>query len=121
MPVSTGAKLQSFPATMHPSYKTFTLRYMEMIFGHGPKGLTRDPASASEEALYRPGMVPMGVVENAEPLHDRFTFLVTTTQPSFRHGMFWGLQWWNGQVNSPQAEGAKEAVRLGIGTDRWWE
>jgi hypothetical protein len=120
MPVLAGAKIQSFPATMHPSYNTFNLRYMEMIFGHGPKGLTRDPASASEEALYRPGMVPMGVVENAEPLHDRFTFLITTTAPSFRLGMFWGLQWWNGQVNSPQAEGAKDAVQLGIGTPNWW-
>ena len=121
IPGSAAAKLESYPGTMHPSYETFTLRYMETVFGHGPKGLTRDPASAGEDALYRPGMVPMGVVEDAEPLHDRFTFLITTAQPSFRHGMFWGLQWWNGHTNAPQARGAKEAVRQGIGTDRWWE
>ena len=92
-----------------------------MIFGHGPKGLTRDPASANEEALYRSGMVPLGIVEEAEPLHDRFTFLNTTGEPSFRHGMFWSLQWWNGHLGAPQAEGAKDAVRLGIGTDAWWD
>lgn len=121
IPVSAGAKLESYAGTLHPSYMPFTIRYMETIFGHGPKGLTRDPASAAEEELYRDGMVPTGVVEDAEPLHDRFTFLITTSEPSFRHGMFWGLQWWNGHLDSPQAAGAKEAVRRGLGTDRWWE
>lgn len=121
IPASAGAKLQSYPGTVHPFYNTFTLRYMETIFGHGPKGLTRDPASANEESLYRSGKVPLGILENAEPLHDRFTFLVGTAEPSFRHGMFWGLQWWNGHIDSPQAAGAKEAVRRGIGAGRWWE
>jgi hypothetical protein len=116
----TPARLLMYSVVLEPRNSLFYRRYLETTFMPGPKGLTRDPASESEEALYRPGMVPMGVVENAEPLHDRFTFLVTIGQPSFLHGMFWALQWWNGHMNAAPAAGAKDAVQLGIGTPNWW-
>ena len=107
----TSARLLMYGVVLEPRNSLFYQRYLETTFMPGPKGLTRDPASESEEVLYRPGMVPMGITQHAEPLHNGFTFLVTTLQPSFRNGMFWSLQWWNGHLNAPPAQGVKEYLR----------
>lgn len=120
IPQSVGAKLQSFAGTVHPAYREFMVRYMETTFAPGPKGLTRDPANETEEALYRPGMVPMGIAENAEPLHDLFTFLSPIQKPDYANDTFWGMQWWNGHVDAPQVQGTKDAIALGIGKPDWW-
>lgn len=109
------AKLLMYAVVLEPRNAAFYERYLETIFKNGPKGITRDPTNSTEEELYRPGRVPLGIAENAEPLHDRFTFLATTGEPSFRFGMFWSLQWWNGHANSPPADGVREAVLRGTG------
>jgi hypothetical protein len=115
IPQSSAAKLATFGQVMEPRYADFNLRYMETIFAPGPKGLTRDPQSAAEEFMYRSGMVPLGVVNNGEPMHSLFTWLISVQDPSYRHGMFWSKQWWNGQVGAPQMEGVREAVRRRVG------
>jgi hypothetical protein len=117
-PKSSEAKLLAFGVMMEPRYADFNLRYMETIFAPGPKGLTRDPQSAAEEFMYRSGMVPLGVVNNGEPMHSLFTCLISVQDPSYRHGMFWSKQWWNGQVGAPQMEGVRNSVL--IGSSQWW-
>jgi hypothetical protein len=117
-PQSADAKVKMFGLVMEPRYSIFNERYMEAVFSPGPKGVTRDPQSESEERLYRPGMVPLGVEPDAEPLHALFTWLITSQEPSYRHGMFWSSQWWNGQQNSPQALGIRRAAERGLGIAR---
>ncbi len=110
-PYAERAKLLTYSLVLEPRNAVFYQRYLETVFHLGPKGLTRDPTSGLEEALYRPGMVPDGVVADAAPLHSGFTFLLTTGQPSFRHGMFWSLQWWNGHVNAAPALGVSRYLQ----------
>jgi hypothetical protein len=114
LPRSPEARRVMFSVVMDPRYAVFNELYMEAAFAPGPRGLARNPQTSEEESLYRSGMVPLGVEPDAEPLHDLFTWLITSQEPSYRSGMFWSAQWWNGHQNSPQAVGIKNAVISGI-------
>ena len=65
-------------------------------------------------------MVPMGIEEKSEPLHDMFVFLSNIGAPDYRHGFAWGFKWWIGHENAPQYVGTVKAIKDGIGTSNWW-
>jgi hypothetical protein len=109
LPKLLEAKHAAFTATMDPRYANFMGLYMDTAFASGIKGLLRAAETPEELELFRHG-VPAGIEEDAEPLHSAFTFLSTTNFPSVRHGSFWGLQWWDSQIGSPQAVGVREAI-----------
>jgi hypothetical protein len=120
IPSSHLAKLLVYPVVLEPRYETFQRRYLECAFAPWRKGLTRNPETQEEMELYREGMVPMGIEEKSEPLHDMFVFLSNIGAPDYRHGFAWGFKWWIGHENAPQYVGTVKAIKDGIGTSNWW-